>query len=81
MSHDKPATLYGDATLKEGFGAISSFEDWSETSDSIKDLLTRNLETYTEGVNGTLKGSHHDGVSLAQDLLIKVVFQSCSSYR
>jgi hypothetical protein len=74
MSHDKPGTLYGDATLKEGFGAIRSFEEWSETSDSIKDLLTKNLETYIEGVDGTLKGSHH-GVGLAQDLLIKVAFQ------
>jgi hypothetical protein len=75
MSHEKPKTLYGNAKLKDGFGhTIKSYEDWSDTSDCVKDTLTKHLEDYVKGVEGNLVGSKH-GNRLAKDLLVKVVFQ------
>jgi hypothetical protein len=74
MGHEKPKTLYGSATLKEGFGAIKSHAEWSDAADSVKDLLTIQLENFIEGVKGSLLGKSH-GNTLARDLLQKVSFQ------
>ena len=44
MSHEKPKTLYGNAKVKDVFGhAIKSYEEWSDTSDCVKDTLTKRL--------------------------------------
>jgi hypothetical protein len=74
MSHEKPKTLYGDAKLKDGFGAIKSFEEWNDTADCIKDTLTKHLEDYIKGVEGNLIGSKN-GNGLAKDLLAKISTQ------
>eukprot|EP00978_Attheya_sp_CCMP212_P045087 scaffold333140_cov47-Attheya_sp.AAC.1 len=74
MSHEKPKTLYGDAKLKDGFGAIKSFEEWNDMADCSKDTLTKHLEDYIKGVEGNLIGSKY-GNGLAKDLLAKISTQ------
>jgi hypothetical protein len=64
MSHPRPLALFGTkggqlASMNEGFGACPTYEQWVGSGcDSVKAILTTQLNNYCVGVNGTLDYSH-----------------------
>jgi hypothetical protein len=64
MSHPRPLVLFGTkggqlAPMNEGFGACPTYEQWVGSGcDSVKAMLTSQLNNYCVGVNGTLDYSH-----------------------
>ena len=85
MSHPRPLALFGKrggelAGINEGFGACPTYEQWVGSGcDSIKVMLTTQLNNYCAGVNGTLD-FNHPGTPFVSALLNEVQSHSGTTW-